>query len=198
MRKQIGVLVDVQVWNVYREVCRREKLWPCQPIEEFLKLIMRNGSALTVLNMIQSMGGVEPAAFEAYARVLLNWYKNGRYWVHVTDEIEAPVEHMLLHSLKDITDPRLRNDIQKTLIVRPHEPSTIKNRKKSTARHTSAKEEPPIEIAPSATSERIQEIKKQIIGQAMNPEKARKMLEKIHEIREKLKRSENNQNRKHR
>lgn len=198
MRKQIGVFVDAQLWNGYREICRREKLWPWEPIEEFLKFILQNGSALTVLSMIQSMTRVEPAAFEAYARVLLNWYKAGRYWVHVTDEIEAPVEQMLLLSLKDVADPRLRGEIQETLIVSPHERSSHKNRKRSIVNNVAAQEEPPIGIAASATSERIQEIKKRITGRTMNPEKAKRMLEKIHEIREKLKSDEKDRNRKSR
>ncbi|GEM_PF-2146367 len=195
MRKQIGVSVDAQVWNGYREVCTREKLWPVEPIEEFLKFILRNGSALTAISMFQSMARVEPAAFETYARVLLNWYKTGRYWVHVTDEVEAPVEQMLLHSLKDVADPRLRNQIQETLIS-PHKRSSHKNRKRLIVNNTAAKGEPPIEIAPSATSERIQEIKKRITGRTMNAEKAKRMLEKIHEIREKLRSDEKDRNRK--
>ena len=190
--------MDAQVWNTYREVCRREKLRPFEPIEEYLNFVLRNNSALIVLSMIQSMARVEPAAFEAYARVLLNWYKTGRYWIHVTDEIEAPVENMLLHSLKDVADPRLRNEIQETLIVSPHKRSISKNRKRLPANLTAAQEEPTIEYAASATSERILEIKKRITGRAMNLEKTKKMLEKIHEIREKLKNPEKNQNRKRR
>jgi hypothetical protein len=198
LRKQIGVFVDAQIWDGYRELCRREKLRPFQPIEEFLKLIIRNGSTLKVLSMTRSMARVEPAAFEAYARVLLNWYKTGRRWIHVTDEIEAPVEQMLLQSLKDVADPRLRGEIQETLIVTAHERSSHKNRKGSIANNIATQEEPPMEIAASATSERIQEIKKRITGRTMNPEKAKRMLEKIHEIREKLKSDEKERNRKHR
>jgi hypothetical protein len=198
LKRQIGVSMDAQVWNAYREVCRREKLRPFEPIEEYLKLVLRNNSALTVLTMIQSMARVEPAAFEAYARVLLNWYKTGRFWIHVTDEIEAPVEHMLLHSLKDVADPRLRNEIQEALVISSHKRLGSKNREKLAVNHTAAQQEPPIECAVSATSERIKEIKKQITGRAMNPEKARKMLEKIHEIREKLKNPEKDQHRKRR
>jgi hypothetical protein len=192
------VFADAQVWNGYREICSREKLRPFEPIEEYLKLVVRNNSALTVLSMIRSIARVKPGAFEAYAQVLLNWQKTGRYWIHVTDEIEAPVEHMLLHCLKDVADPRLRNEIQEALIISPHKRSSSKKRNTLTVNHTAAQEEPPIEQAPSATTERIEEIKKRITDRAMNPEKALRMLEKIHEIREKLKNPEKDKNRKRR
>jgi hypothetical protein len=190
--------MDSQIWNVYREVCRREKLRPFEPIEEYLKLVVRNNSALIVLSMIRSITKVKPGAFEAYAQVLLNWHKTGRYWIHVTDEIEAPVEHMLLHCLKDVADPRLRNEIQEALIISPHKRSSSKKRNRLTINNTAVQEEPPIEHAPSARSERIEEIKKRITDRAMNPEKALRMLEKIHEIREKLKNPEKDKNRKRR
>lgn len=116
----------------------------------------------------------------------------------MTDEIEAPVEQMLLHSLKDVADPRLSDEIQETLIASPHERSSHKNGKTSMVNNTAPQEELPIEIAASATSERIQEIKKRIAGRTMNPEKAKRMLEKIHEIREKLKSDEKDRNKKRR
>jgi len=197
LKKQTGVFIDAQVWGSYREVCRREKLRPSEPIEEYLKFVLRNSSALTILSMIQSMTRAEPSAFEAYARVLLNWYKTGRSWIHVTDENEASVEHMLLHSLKDVAEPHLRNEIQETLMITPHKQASGKGgREKLMVNDTAAKEEPPIEHAATATSERIEEIKKQIAGRAMNPEKAQRMLEKIRQIREKLKSDEKNRNRK--
>ncbi|HVP17105.1 MAG TPA: hypothetical protein VMT42_07045 [candidate division Zixibacteria bacterium] len=145
------------------------------------------------------MGRAGPSAFEAYARVLLNWYKTGRCWIRVTDENEATVESMLLHSLQDVVDPCLRDEIQKTLMIRPHKRSrSNEGRKNTTLNDTAAQEEPRIEYAASGTSERIETIKKHIAGQAMNPEKAHKMLEKIHQIREKLKSDEKDRNRKRR
>ena len=71
-------------------------------------------------------------------RVLLNWYKNGQLWIRVTDETEAPVEHMLLHALKDVADPQLRRDIQETLMIRPRKQVGNKDkRKKSTMKEKS-------------------------------------------------------------
>jgi len=56
---------------------------------------------------------------EAYARVLLNWYKNGTWWINVTDEDEAPIEPMLLSALKEVPDPGLRKEIEDALTIKP-------------------------------------------------------------------------------
>jgi hypothetical protein len=48
----MGVSIDAQVWDVYRGVCSREKLRLDELIEEFLRLVLRIGSALAVLNKI--------------------------------------------------------------------------------------------------------------------------------------------------
>jgi hypothetical protein len=53
--------------------------------------------------------------FEAYARVLLEWYRNGKEWIYVTDEDEAPIEPMLLEALKNVTDPQIRREIEEAL-----------------------------------------------------------------------------------
>jgi hypothetical protein len=113
--------IDAQVWEACRGLCSLEKLRPSEPIEEYLRLILRNGSALTVLNMIRGMVKARSEGFEAYARVLLNWYANDTHWIHVTDENEASVEPMLLHALKDIADPQLRKEIQEALMIKPLE-----------------------------------------------------------------------------
>lgn len=90
VKQQTGVWVDAEVWRGYRSLCSREKLRPSKPIEEFLRFILRDGSAVTVLNMMQGWGKSE--GLEAYARVLLNWYTHDRLFFPVTDEEEAPVE----------------------------------------------------------------------------------------------------------
>jgi hypothetical protein len=63
--------------------------------------------------MMQSVGKTE--GFEAYARVLLDWYRNGKRWMSVTDEDKVPIEPMLLQALKDVADPRLRREIEAAL-----------------------------------------------------------------------------------
>jgi hypothetical protein len=191
LKKQTGVSVDGQVWDAYRDVCSREKLRLSKSIEEFLRLVLRKGSALTVLNMMETMAKERSEGFAAYARVLLNWYKNGRTWIHVTDESEAPVEPMLLHALKDVADPQLRRDIQEALIVRPRRQADEKDgRRKSTVKEKPAAKEEPPEPAASATLGKIEELKKQVAGRYIDADQAQKMLNKVHRIREKLKSDE--------
>lgn len=194
MKKQTGISIDAELWDAYRDVCGREKLRLSEPIAEYLRLVLQTGSVLAVLNMMRGMGKARPEGlegFEAYARVLLDWYKNGRRWIHVTDETEAPVEPMLLHALKDVVDPQLRRDIQEALIIRPRKQTGEKDRgKKSTVKEKQVAEEAPsarAESAASGTSRRIEEIKKQVAGQDIDAEQAQEMLENIHRIREELK-----------
>ena len=193
MKKQTGVWVDVQVWGAYRGVCSREKLRPSEPLEEFLRLVLRTGSALSVLNMMQGMAEARLQGLESYARVLLNWYNNGKQWVQVSDENDVPVETMLLHALTDVADPQLRRDIEEALMMRPSKRAN----KKAGKRKMIAKEEPatkptvPATSAATAFSERIEEIEKQVANHEMGPEQAQKMLEKIRQMRRKLKADEN-------
>jgi hypothetical protein len=44
------------------------------------------------------MGKTE--GFEAYARVLLDWYRNGKRWMSVTDEDKVPIEPIAASSFK--------------------------------------------------------------------------------------------------
>jgi metal-sulfur cluster biosynthetic enzyme len=192
LKKQTGISIDAQLWDSYRDLCNREKLRLSEPIAEYLRLVLQNGSVLAVLNMMRGMGKARPEGlegFEAYARVLLNWYKNGQLWIRVTDETEAPVEPMLLHALKDVADPQLRRDIQKTLMIRPRKQKGKKEKRKKSAvkEKLAARQEPPAEPAAVATSEKIEDIRKKIAGHDMDAEQAQEMLEKIRRIREKLK-----------
>ena len=91
LKKQTGIWVDGQAWRAYRDLCSHEKLRPAEPIEEFVRFVLRSGSAVAVLNVMQSMEKARSEGLESYARVLLNWYANGRSWISVTDESEAPV-----------------------------------------------------------------------------------------------------------
>jgi hypothetical protein len=78
MKQQTGVWVEAEVWQGYRSLCSREKLRPSKAIEEFLKFVLREGSAVSVLNVMRGWGRME--GLEAYARVLLNWYTRGRFF----------------------------------------------------------------------------------------------------------------------
>ena len=113
MKKQIGVWVDANVWQAYRDLCSREKLRPAEPIEKFLGFILRGGSVISTLNLLEAAAKKE--GLKAYARVLLEWYRNGKLWMYVTDEDEAPIEPMLLEALKHVTDPKLRREIEAAL-----------------------------------------------------------------------------------
>jgi hypothetical protein len=119
MKKQTGIWVDSQVWSAYRELCNREKLRSAEPIEKFLGFVLKGGSALAVLNMLDAAGPGE--GFEAYARVLLEWYRSGKKWIDVTDEDEAPVEPMLLEALRNVADPQLRREIEEALTKKEKE-----------------------------------------------------------------------------
>jgi len=69
------------------------------------------------VNWLENAGRAE--GLEAYARVLLNWYKNGTWWTNVTDEDEAPIEPMLLSAMKEVPDPELRKEVEEALTIRP-------------------------------------------------------------------------------
>ncbi len=113
MKKQIGVWVDAAVWHAYRELCSKERFRPAEPIEKFLQLVLHEKSVASVLSWTEIAGKAE--GFEAYARVLLNWYKSGKLWMYVTDEDEAPIEPLLLEALKHAMNPELRKEIEETL-----------------------------------------------------------------------------------
>lgn len=188
MKRQTGVWIDAQVWDAYRELCDREKLRLAEPIEEYLRLVLQNGSALTVLNMMQSLAKTRSAGFEDYARVLINWHSKGQYWIRVTAENEVSVEHMLLSALKEVANPQLRREIREALMSEPREQAEKIGRRKKTMKKSVARGESPSRPAQAATvSERIGDMKRQIVGRDVDAEQAEKMLNKIHQIREKLK-----------
>lgn len=186
MKRQTGVWVDAQVWDAYRELCDHEKLRLAEPIEEYLRFAVKNGSALTVLNMMKSLVNARSEGFEDYARVLLNWHRRGQYWVRVTDENEVSVEHLLLDALKEIPDEQLRKEIRENLTYEPRRRKKTGKQKKVIEKPSELKESfsPPQDVR--TASERINDMKRQVAGREINPEQARKILEKIHEIREKL------------
>ena len=113
MKKQIGIWVDAAVWHAYRELCSKERFRPAEPIEKFLQFILHDGSIMVVVNLMNKAEKAE--GFEAYVRVLLEWYKNGKLWIDVTDEDEAPIEPMLLEALKLVANCNLRQEIEEAL-----------------------------------------------------------------------------------
>jgi hypothetical protein len=122
VRVQTGVRVDSELWQTYRGLCRREKLRPSEPIEEFLRLMVDADSAMSVLSLMREAARSRVEGLEAYARVLLDWYTHGKFWFPVQGEEDgAPVEGLLLDSLKLIADPDLRKRIEEALIAHQRE-----------------------------------------------------------------------------
>ena len=105
--------VDADVWGAYRKLCSREKVRPSRPIEEFIRLVLENNSALSLLSMMRGMAKARVEGFEAYARVLLDWYTHEKFWFG--DEVS--VEVLLLEALKLVADPELRRQIEEALIA---------------------------------------------------------------------------------
>ena len=114
MRLQTGLRVDANLWGAYREVCRREGVRPYQPIEEFLKSAVENNSTAALVHIVQEAAKFRAEGYNAYARVVLEWYTNGRRWVDIQDK-EISVEELLLDALKLIPDDDLRRRIEETL-----------------------------------------------------------------------------------
>jgi hypothetical protein len=40
LKKQTGIWIDDQVWGAYRDLCRREKLRPAEPVEEYVRFVL--------------------------------------------------------------------------------------------------------------------------------------------------------------
>ena len=115
MRLQTGVRVEADVWGAYRKVCSREGVRPYRPIEEFLRLVVDTDSASSLLTMMRETAKSRVDGYHAYARVLLDWYTHGKFWMKVQDE-DVSVEGMLLDALKLVTDADLRRRIEEVLI----------------------------------------------------------------------------------
>jgi len=196
MKKQTGVWVDAQVWDVYRELCDREKLGLAEPIDGYLRLVVKNGSPLKVLSMIQTLSETRSGRFEDYARVLLNWYKNGQYWSPVTEENNVSVEHLLLNALNDVADVQLRKKISDALMCESRKLQEEMSKEIEWVESPEVEESfsPPEQVP--TTLERIENIKKQLAVRKISSEQARLMLEKIHEIRVKLREEAKDRHRK--
>lgn len=117
MRLQTGVRVEAEVWQAYKAVCSREKLLPSRPIEEFLRLVVDGDSALGLLTLMREAAKSRVDGYEAYVRVLLDWYLHGKFWLNPSDDNEVSVESLLLEGLKIVVDVDLRRQIEEALIA---------------------------------------------------------------------------------
>jgi hypothetical protein len=118
MKMQTGMRVEVEVWRAYRALCSRERVRPSGPVEEFLKLALENGSSLGFLELLRGAVKTRAEGVDAYARVLLDWYTHGKRFFDSVVKDEAPVEGLLLETLKAVTDSKLRQRIEEALIVK--------------------------------------------------------------------------------
>jgi hypothetical protein len=112
LKKQTGIWVDAPLWEAYRNLCGREKLRPSEPIEEYLRLVLQNGSASTVLNMMRGMADARSKGFEAYVRVLLNLFTHEMYFIEGGGGTARAIEPMLLDALKSVEDAELRQKVE--------------------------------------------------------------------------------------
>jgi hypothetical protein len=109
MKKQTGIRVEAELWDAYRELCKRQKLWPSQPIEDFLRLVVDEGSAVSLLRLMHESAMTRTEGHEVFARVLLDWYTHDKFWIDGSGDKEVSVETRLLDALKTVADPELRS-----------------------------------------------------------------------------------------
>jgi hypothetical protein len=118
LRRQTGVRVEAELWEAYRELCKRQRLRASQPIEDFVRLVVDEDSAVGVLRLMREAAKVRVAGYEDYARVLLDWYVHKKYWISTSGEDDLSVEELLLDALKTVVNPGLRRQIKKALTAR--------------------------------------------------------------------------------
>ena len=133
--------LDIHVWEDYRKLCSGEKLRPAEAIEEFVRLVLRVGSACTVLTMLKSMEEARVEGLEAYARVLLDWYTHEKFWFYTRDEEQQSTEHLLLEALKNVQDKQLRRRIEEAFVARGRREQEIHRREQEEMRKEEEEEE---------------------------------------------------------
>jgi hypothetical protein len=117
MKAQTGIRIESEIWQAYREVCRREKQRPGQPIEDFLRIVLENDSALSTLRIMWEAAKSRIGGVEAYARVLLDWFLHDKFWIDDGKD-DVSVELLLLDCLKTVSDKNLQTQIKEALIDR--------------------------------------------------------------------------------
>lgn len=116
MKMQTGIRVEAEVWRAYRALCSRDRLRPSVPVEEFLRLVLEHDSAAGFLTLIRGTAKARAEGFDAYARVLLQWYTHEKRYFNAAGEDQASVEGLLLEALKVVSDSELRQRIEEALI----------------------------------------------------------------------------------
>jgi hypothetical protein len=187
VKRQVGVRVDVELWDAYKRICACEGLWSNVGVEGFLRVVVGVGSVLSALRLLQRAVDAGVEGFDDYARVLLSWYRGGRSWVYVEGR-QVAVDGMLLLALKAVSDSRLRGEIREALMQKREEGAS------ETGDGSAVKEESTVEdgvvLAEGglpAASKRLRDIAKDVSGRELGAEQAELMLKKIDELRRKLK-----------
>jgi uncharacterized Zn finger protein len=144
---------------------------------------------LGVLRMLQRAVRARVESLDDYAQVLLSWYKGGRRWVY-SEGREVSVDAMLLFVLREVSDSQLRRKIRKTLTTKRDDQKgkTDSMEESEGTEEEDSEELESTELMPSSAAERIRQIRKQAVGLELNAEEKQKILKKIRDIRESLKR----------
>jgi hypothetical protein len=185
LKKQTGFWVDAEVWDGYKRICKLEELRPYAPVEGFLRVVLSCGSALVVLAILRDMVASRVECFEDYCRVLLSWFRQGRFFVPMAGG-QVHLETLLLLALKEVVDSKLRGEIREALMMKHVEE---KDGEKSGLDDELDEEE---EVAPKLgaphIAERLERIGEEVRGRELSTETVDKALKKLLEIQEKLKR----------
>ena len=80
-------------------------------------------STSSLLTMMHQAKLSRVDGYHAYARVLLDWYIQGKFWTKIQDE-DASVEELLLNALKLVEDANLRLRIEEALISKQRNQNT--------------------------------------------------------------------------
>ena len=124
------------------------------------------------------MRGVAKAraeGFEAYARVLLDWFTHEKFWFHVGEE-DVSVEGLLLEALKLVADPELRRQIEEALIANQRK-RYLEKRWGSRVEKTGV-EEPEVGGGPEKA-----EVSENVKGEESNIEKIQEKLNELKKLK---------------
>jgi hypothetical protein len=114
--------------RVFMPKARRGFRFNPQIYEPFKELAGKNGYTVTAafekfMSDAVKFGLAFPSAkteiWEAEARVMLAWLKQGKYWVNLGDKQETSTRGRLLQLLPKIEDADFRKDIEETLKKKP-------------------------------------------------------------------------------
>jgi hypothetical protein len=187
MRIQTGMRIDAELWRNYRGLCAREGLRPIDVFEGFLRLVVKNGSPSVVSEMLRHMVEGKPEGLDAYATVLLNWYKSGVSSVDPASENDVPVRVLLLNSLKEVADPQLREQIKRVLIEKTRRQMEREPKEERSTEVSSEASQVTYSRGTSPAEERLENLQKRIAGHSIDLEKGEELLKQIRETRERLK-----------